>query len=470
MEELGADSAALHRRLGRSLRLRPGDRLLAVGDQADEVCAGVVDQGVPGAQVSAVASLEPVAECLAAWPGAVFLKGSRRHRLESLLAAAPALARLRRTEDLSMLSNFAQYSRYFGPLRLLQYLTVRTMLATVTAAFIGFLAGPALIRRFRALKFGRAYADGRTGGMGDQFDKKTTPPMGGLIIFLAVFVSSVLWAAPNVWVFVSLFVYAVLTYAGWRDDYLKIVARTTMASPRGRRSRGSRSPRSSPWAFALASGQLGENSRALGAVHQARRRRADAVVAAPRAGLFLDRGFQQRHQPHRRPRRPGRWLHHHGRARLWHHGLSRRQLRATIYLGISHVPGTGELAVICGALIGGTLAFLWFNAYPAEVFMGDTGSLALGGLIGVMAFMIHQPFTLVIVGGVFVMEALSVIIQVGCFKVTRRRTGTAAAFFSWHPSIITFKSWAGRRPKWYSVFGSFRSCAPSAGLGTLKLR
>jgi len=91
MEELGADSAALHRRLGRSLRLRPGDRLLAVGDQADEVCAGVVDQGVPGAQVSAVASLEPVAECLAAWPGAVFLKGSRRHRLESLLAAAPAL-------------------------------------------------------------------------------------------------------------------------------------------------------------------------------------------------------------------------------------------------------------------------------------------------------------------------------------------------------------------------------------------
>jgi len=92
MEELGADSAALHRRLGRSLRLRPGDRLFALGDQADEICAGVLDQGGITPQVQAVASLEPVAECLAGWHGAVFLKGSRRHRLETLLATEPALA------------------------------------------------------------------------------------------------------------------------------------------------------------------------------------------------------------------------------------------------------------------------------------------------------------------------------------------------------------------------------------------
>src|SRR5690606_11266359 len=86
------------------------------------------------------------------------------------------------------------------------------------------------------------------------------------------------------------------------------------------------------------------------------------------------------------------------------------------YLFISFIPGSGELAIVCGCLVGAGLAFLWFNAHPAEVFMGDTGSLALGGLVGVIAFMVHQLLTLIIVGGIFVMEALSVIIQVGSFK------------------------------------------------------
>jgi hypothetical protein len=97
------------------------------------------------------------------------------------------------------------------------------------------------------------------------------------------------------------------------------------------------------------------------------------------------------------------------------------------------VPGTGELAVICGALVGAGMAFLWYNSYPAEVFMGDTGSLALGGLIGVIAFMVQQPFTLVIVGGVFVWEAVSVIIQVGYFKYTRHRFGVGRRFFLMAP-------------------------------------
>ncbi len=87
------------------------------------------------------------------------------------------------------------------------------------------------------------------------------------------------------------------------------------------------------------------------------------------------------------------------------------------YLFISYIPGVGELAVVCVALLGASLAFLWYNSHPAEVFMGDTGSLALGGLIGMIAFMVHQPLTLIIVGGIFVMEAGSVILQVGSFKL-----------------------------------------------------
>src|SRR5271154_2189515 len=93
------------------------------------------------------------------------------------------------------------------------------------------------------------------------------------------------------------------------------------------------------------------------------------------------------------------------------------------YLLISFVPGTGELAVVCGSLVGAGLAFLWFNSHPAELFMGDTGSLALGGLLGIIAFMVQQPLTLIIVGGVFVWEAVSVVIQVGYFKATRRSGG-----------------------------------------------
>jgi phospho-N-acetylmuramoyl-pentapeptide-transferase len=134
------------------------------------------------------------------------------------------------------------------------------------------------------------------------------------------------------------------------------------------------------------------------------------------------------------------------------------------YLLISNVPGAGELTIICGSLVGAGLAFLWFNAHPAEVFMGDTGSLALGGLIGMVAFLVHQPLTLVIVGGIFVMEALSVIIQVASFKSTGRRVFKMAPIHhhfelhGWAESKVVIRFWI------LSVAFAL------AGLGTLKLR
>ena len=122
-----------------------------------------------------------------------------------------------------MLSYLANFDHYFGPLRLLRYLSVRTVLGMGTALAIGFLIGPWLIAHFRRLKFGQHYDDDRTGDLAQRFDKKNTPTMGGLIIFFSVFVSSLLWAAPNVYVYVSLAVYLLLTIAGFRDDYLKVV-------------------------------------------------------------------------------------------------------------------------------------------------------------------------------------------------------------------------------------------------------
>jgi phospho-N-acetylmuramoyl-pentapeptide-transferase len=117
------------------------------------------------------------------------------------------------------------------------------------------------------------------------------------------------------------------------------------------------------------------------------------------------------------------------------------------YLFVSFVPGVGELTVLCAALLGASLAFLWYNAHPAEVFMGDTGSLALGGLIGVVAFMVHQPLTLVIVGGIFVCEALSVILQVGSFKLRGKRIFKMSPIhhhfelIGWHENKVVIRFW-----------------------------
>jgi phospho-N-acetylmuramoyl-pentapeptide-transferase len=134
------------------------------------------------------------------------------------------------------------------------------------------------------------------------------------------------------------------------------------------------------------------------------------------------------------------------------------------------VPGTGELSVICGALIGGGMAFLWYNSHPAEVFMGDTGSLALGGLIGVMAFMIHQPLTLVIAGGVFVMEAVSVILQVGWFKYTRRRFGEGRRLLLMAPVHHHFQKQGWPETKVVLRFWVLSLGFALASLATLKLR
>jgi phospho-N-acetylmuramoyl-pentapeptide-transferase len=134
------------------------------------------------------------------------------------------------------------------------------------------------------------------------------------------------------------------------------------------------------------------------------------------------------------------------------------------YLNVSWIPGTGELAVVCSALLGGSLAFLWFNAHPAEVFMGDTGSLAIGGLVGIIALMIHQPFTLIIVGGIFVMEAGSVILQVVSYKSTGKR------IFLMAPIHHHFELKGWKETKVVIRFWILSLLFAIIGLATLKIR
>ncbi|HSY54326.1 MAG TPA: phospho-N-acetylmuramoyl-pentapeptide-transferase [Opitutaceae bacterium] len=370
-----------------------------------------------------------------------------------------------------MLSYLANFENYFGPLRLLRFITFRALFATITAALIGFAIAPQLITKLRRLKFGQHYDDDRTGELAQKFDKKNTPTMGGLLVFAAVFGSTFLWAAPNVWVVVAMFVYTALTAVGFRDDYLKVV----------RKSRdGINSFEKIAWQTLITVVAL-----ALLVWHPLSAQKIrelwvpflkHPIIAQMSVGLLFVLMFF--------------WLVGFSNAINLTDGLDGLAIGCTItvalvyglmaysagnakiaeYLLISSVPGTGELAVICGALIGASMAFLWYNSHPAEVFMGDTGSLALGGLIGVIAFMVQQPLTLVIVGGVFVMEAMSVIIQVGYFKVTRRRSGVGQRFFLMAPVHHHFQKLGWPETKVVLRFWILSLMCALAGLGTLKLR
>ena len=371
-----------------------------------------------------------------------------------------------------MLSYLADYAHLWSPLRLFHYITVRSVGAAGTALFIGFLIGPWLIGRFRALKFGHGYIDERTGALGaTYFDKKHTPTMGGLIIFISLFVSAVLWAEPNVWVFVALFVYTALTVPGWRDDYLKVVHKN---------KDGIKSWEKIAWQSLVTVGALGIllwHPQSAVKIRELWVPFLKSAVLAPMPWWLLLVLIYL-------------WIVGFSNAINLTDGLDGLATGCTItvalvfgimayaagnsiiaqYLLISYVPGTGELTVVCAALIGACMAFLWFNSHPAEVFMGDTGSLALGGLIGVMAFMIHQPFTLVIVGGVFVLEALSVIFQVGWFKWTKRQSGTGRRLFLMAPIHHHFQKLGWPETKVVLRFWILSLGFALAGLATLKLR
>jgi phospho-N-acetylmuramoyl-pentapeptide-transferase len=373
-----------------------------------------------------------------------------------------------------VLSYLAQYEKYFGPLRVLQYLSLRTLLAAGTATIVGFIIGPWLITQLRRLKFGQHYDDDRTGDLAKRFDKKNTPTMGGLLIFISVFLSSFLWAKPNIWVVVALFVYTALTAVGFRDDYLKVV----------RKNRDGISSREKMlWQTII-------TIVALGALTWHPESAADIrelwvpfykeplfifTGVAGLCALFVLMFF---------------WVVGFSNAINLTDGLDGLAIGCAItvalvyglmayaagnakvadYLLIGYVPGVGELGVVCGALVGAGMAFLWYNSHPAEVFMGDTGSLALGGLIGTIAFMVQQPLTLVIVGGVFVWEAVSVLIQVGWFKYTRRRYGEGRRFFRMAPIHHHFQKQGWPETKVVLRFWVLSLMCALAGLGTLKLR
>ena len=366
---------------------------------------------------------------------------------------------------------------FFHPFRIFRYLTFRTAFASLTALLIALFIGPYVIQKLREFQIGQFVRDD---GPQSHQKKTGTPTMGGVLICIAILLPTVLWSDPsNPFVWVTVF--STLAYAaiGFADDYIKVVQR-----------------------------------RSLGLTARAKllwQGIAGGLVAIALITLIQFRMFSTRlNVPFIKSWHPDL---------LWHHwpatlpylgllafapfvlwvvlwlvgtsnavnltdGLDGLAIGCTIiaagalavltyvsgnvvfadYLELQHMPQVGELTIFCGSMVGASIGFLWYNAHPAEIFMGDVGSLALGGAIGTVALIIRQELLLPFIGGIFILEAISVMLQVGSYKLRKKRIFKMAPLhhhfeqLGWSESKVIARFWIGALV--------FALCA----LTTLKLR
>ena len=389
-----------------------------------------------------------------------------------------------------MLLELAQsLSRDYRFFAVFNYITLRAVLATLTALAIGLLAGPWLIRKLAQLKIGQAV---RTDGPQTHLAKSGTPTMGGALILVGVGFATLLWAdLSNRFVWAVLLVTLGFGAIGWVDDYRKVVHR----NPKGLSARAKYFWQSVIGlvaavylAFAV---PAASNADVLVLALQWFRSGFD--IGLPQRADLIVPFFKTISYP----------LGVLGFIVLTYFvivgtsnavnltdgadGLaimpavlvaSALGLFAYVtgnavfakYLLIPYVPGAGELIVFCGAIAGAGLAFLWFNAYPAQVFMGDVGALALGGALGTVAVIVRQEIVLFIMGGVFVAETISVMLQVGYFKYTKRRYGVGKRIFRMAPLHHHFEVGGVKESQVVVRFWIVTMMLVLVGLSTLKLR
>lgn len=357
-------------------------------------------------------------------------------------------------------------------LRVFRYISFRSIGAAFTALVLSWLLAPFVIDWLKALRFRQNYVDKaeEAGGMVRVIDKTGTPTMGGVLIVLSLDLSALIWAQWNSFVLLTLLSLIVLSALGFYDDYLKV----TKQNNQGAKSNVKL------WVQLILGAAVAwhlwavpenrtlvseimvpffkypvlENVAWLGAIITVL-----AIMGSSNAVNLTD-------------------------------GLDGLAIGCTIivtivfmvltyvsgnirfadYLQIPYIPGTGELTVFCAAMLGASVGFLWYNCHPAQVFMGDTGSLALGGAFGIMAVLIHQPFILVIAGGVFVAEAVSVILQVVWYKYNMKRFGVDRRLFLRAPIHHHFEKLGWHESKVVTRFYILSGLCAGLALLTLKIR
>jgi phospho-N-acetylmuramoyl-pentapeptide-transferase len=377
----------------------------------------------------------------------------------------------------------------FGFLRVFQYLTFRAVMAALTALIVGLMAGPYFIRRLAALKIGQPI---REYAMQSHLSKGGTPTMGGVLILFSIALSTFLWFdLTNRFVWIVLVVTLGFGAIGWVDDWRKVVHK----DPEGMRSREKyfwQSLIGLLAAFYLVFSVSGStNLRVIELCFQ-RVLSGFTVQLPPQAGLMVP-FFKEISYP----------LGVFGFVVMTYlvivgssnavnltDGLDGLAIMPVVmvgsalgvfayvtgnavyskYLLMPYIPGAGELLIFCAAMAGAGLAFLWFNTHPAQVFMGDVGALALGGALGTIAVIVRQEIVLAIMGGIFVVEALSVMLQVTWFKYTKKKYGQGRRLFQMAPLHHHFEKKGWRETQVVVRFWIITMLLCLVGLSTLKLR
>ena len=377
----------------------------------------------------------------------------------------------------------------WGFLRVFQYLTFRSVMAAMTALLIGLALGPWLIRKLTELKIGQPI---REYGIQDHLTKRGTPTMGGALILLAIGLSTLLWFDwGNRFVWIVMIVTTGFGAVGWADDWRKVVHK----NPEGMPSREKyfwQSLIGLVAAIYLAFSVSGTDNLAVVELFIRWVGSGFSNDLPPKADLIVP-FFKTVSYP----------LGVFGFIFLTYFvivgasnavnltdGLDGLAIMPVVmvgsalgifayatgssvyanYLLLPHIPGAGELMIFCAAMAGSGLAFLWFNAYPAQVFMGDVGALALGGALGTIAVIVRQEVVLAIMGGIFVLEALSVMAQVTWFKYTKRRYGAGRRILLMAPLHHHFEKSGWKETQVVVRFWIITMLLCLAGLSTLKLR
>ncbi len=392
-----------------------------------------------------------------------------------------------------MLLSLAQWLQTLSPdfasFRVFQYLTLRAVMAAVTALLIGLLAGPFVIRRLVALKIGQPIRDY---AMQTHLSKSGTPTMGGVLILLAIAISTLLWSdLSNRFVWIVLLVMLGFGAIGWADDWRKVVHK----DPEGMPSR-------EKYLWQSAIGLLAALYLVFSISESSNVRVLELFITwvqsgfdvnlPPKAGLLVPFvkeisyplgvvGFVVL-----------TYLVIVGSSNAVNltDGLDGLAIMPVVmvgsalgvfayvtgssvyskYLLFPHIPGSGELLIFCAAMAGSGLAFLWFNTHPAQVFMGDVGALALGAALGTVAVIVRQEIVLAIMGGIFVVEALSVMLQVTWFKVTKKRYGIGRRVLKMAPLHHHFEKSGWKETQVVVRFWIITMLLCFVGLSTLKLR
>jgi len=351
-------------------------------------------------------------------------------------------------------------SQYYSGFNVFQYLTLRAILGVLTALIIAFVVGPAMIRRLSFHQVGQPI---RSDGPATHLAKAGTPTMGGALILVAMAISTLMWSdLTNRYVWVVLGVTVIFGAIGYADDYKKLVKN----DPKGLSAKAKYG-----WQT------IGGLSVALLLYFTAQSPVEMQLIVPFAKDVAIDLGA---------------WfilltylvIVGSSNAVNFTDGLDGLAIMPTVlvggalgifayaagharfadYLAIPHVAGAGEVAIFCGALVGAGLGFLWFNAYPAQVFMGDVGALALGAALGVVAVIVRQELVLFIMGGVFVMETVSVVLQVISYKLTGKR------LFRMAPLHHHFELKGWPEPRIIVRFWIITVILVLIGLATLKIR